>query len=274
MSDSKKAVPNDDDHSTRQNWCGASQLHQHLLATLPGYKASRQFVGQFHRLASTASWPVDGVVIPVVVHVVWYTEDQNISQAQIGSQIAVLNQDFAAINADLTDVPSVFKPLIGKPNIRFFLAQRDPKGNPTTGVTRTHTPVVSFDHNSRHDPPDRRIHYTGQGGKDGWPSDRYLNIWVCKQGGLEPLLGYAQFPADLGNRPATDGVVIAHTVFGTTGMARYPFNLGRTATHEVGHWLDCKHIWGDDDTGCSGSDECDDTPNQAGFNSGRPTFHA
>lgn len=272
MSDSQKPSPGDGDHSTRHDWCGASQLHQHLVATLPGYKASRQFVTQFHRLASIPPWPVDGVGVPVVVHVVWHTQEQNISQAQIDSQIAVLNQDFAATNADLRSVPPAFHSSIGTANIRFFLAQRDPNGNPTVGITRTHTAVASFDHNSANDPPDRRIHFTAQGGKDGWPSDRYLNIWVCEQSGLAPLLGYAQFPADLGNLPATDGVVITHTAFGNTGTAKAPFNLGRTGTHEIGHWLDCFHIWGDDRVGCSGSDECNDTPNQAGSNTGRPSF--
>ena len=271
MADPQKPVSDGGDMPDH-NWCGTSQLDKHLLASVPGYKASRQFVASFSRLVWTAPWPVDGVGIPVVVHVVWNTEQQKISQAQIDSQIATLNQDFLASNTDLSTVPAVFKPLIGKPLIRFFLAHRDADGNPTTGVTYTHTTITSIDHNSPDDPPDRRVQHTAEGGQDGWPSDRYLNIWVCKQGGLQPLLGYAQFPADLGSLPATDGVVIAHTAFGSTGTATAPYNLGRTATHEIGHWLDLKHIWGDDGTRCNGSDDCDDTPNQAGSNRGRPTY--
>jgi hypothetical protein len=106
-----------------------------------------------------------------------------------------------------------------------------------------------------------------KGGADSWPSERYLNIWVCQLGG--GLLGYAEFP---GAPTEIDGVVILHSAFGTTGTAMAPFDRGRTATHEVGHWLGLFHIWGDDGTGCGGTDEVDDTPNQAGPNYGAPTF--
>ncbi len=105
------------------------------------------------------------------------------------------------------------------------------------------------------------------GGIDPWPTDRYLNIWVCQLGG--GLLGYAQFP---GGPADTDGVVILHSGFGTNGTAAAPFDLGRTTTHEIGHYLNLFHIWGDDGSGCSGSDEVADTPNAAGPNFGVPTF--
>ncbi|KAF4151233.1 hypothetical protein CNMCM6069_004219 [Aspergillus lentulus] len=257
------------------NWCGTSLLHQHLLATVPGYKSARQFVEHFNRVALHApSLRTSVLQIPVVVHVVWNKPEQNISQAQIDSQISVLNEDFNAANPDLVNLPAAFRPLVGNPLIRFFLAKRDPNGKPTTGVTRTQTGIISFDHNSATDPPDQRVKFTAQGGADGWPSDRYLNIWVCKQGGVRPLLGFAQFP---GLPATTDGVVISHTAFGKGGTATSPFELGRTATHEIGHWLNLLHIWGDDDGGpagllCLGTDLCDDTPNQAGANRGSPTF--
>ena len=92
-------------------------------------------------------------------------------------------------------------------------------------------------------------------------------IWACQLAG--GLLGYAQFP---GGPAATDGVVIRQSAFGTVGTAAAPFNLGRTATHEVGHWLNLNHIWGDDGTGCTGTDNVADTPNQAGWNTGVPSF--
>lgn len=111
--------------------------------------------------------------------------------------------------------------------------------------------------------------FTAQGGIDAWPSDRYLNLWTCKQGGLKPLLGFAQFPGLSG---ATDGVVISYTAFGKGGTATSPFDLGRTATLEIGHWLNHLHIWGDDGLLCSVTDLCNDTPNQAGANRGRPVF--
>ncbi|HKG22285.1 MAG TPA: zinc metalloprotease, partial [Blastocatellia bacterium] len=103
-------------------------------------------------------------------------------------------------------------------------------------------------------------------GKAPWPTDRYLNLWVCNLGG--GLLGYAQFP---GGPAETDGVVITHRGFGTNGTAQAPFNLGRTATHEVGHFLNLRHIWGDTED-CSGTDFVADTPNAAGPNFAKPIF--
>ena len=127
-------------------------------------------------------------------------------------------------------------------------------------MTRTQTSHDSFG-------SDDEVKFDSSGGSDAWPRDEYLNIWVCQLSG--GLLGYAQFP---GGPAETDGVVITHTGFGTTGTAAAPFDQGRTATHEIGHWLNLRHIWGDDGTGCSGSDFVDDTPNQGGGNTGKPTF--
>lgn len=110
--------------------------------------------------------------------------------------------------------------------------------------------------------------FTAQGGLDAWPRDQYLNLWVCDLSG--GLLGYAQFP---GGAAATDGVVCDYQYFGTIGSSA-PFNKGRTATHEVGHWLNLYHIWGDDGTACTGSDLVADTPNQADENYGCPVFPA
>lgn len=110
---------------------------------------------------------------------------------------------------------------------------------------------------------------SSQGGDDAWPSSGYLNLWVCNLG--SQLLGYAQFP---GGSSSTDGVVVLYSSVGslTTPGTASPYNYGRTATHEVGHWLNLYHIWGDDGTSCSGSDLVADTPNQADENYGCPTF--
>jgi hypothetical protein len=105
------------------------------------------------------------------------------------------------------------------------------------------------------------------GGSNAWDRNKYLNIWVCDISG--GILGYAQFP---GGSASTDGVVVDYQYFGTIGTATAPFNKGRTATHEVGHWLNLYHIWGDDGTGCTGSDLVSDTPNQADQNYGCPAF--
>ena len=204
-----------------------------------------------------------------MVHVVYKTPAQNISDAQVKSQIDVLDADFRKKNADVSAVPGVFAPLADDARIEFELATTDPSGNPTNGITRTATSATEFDADTDD------IKSVATGGADAWPSDRYLNIWVAPSifaiynGVKHSLLGYAQFP---GGPAATDGVVILHSAFGTTGTAAAPFNLGRTATHEIGHWLNLRHIWGDDGAGCHGSDFVDDTPNQAGPNYGKPSF--
>lgn len=139
----------------------------------------------------------------------------------------------------------------------------DPNGNPTNGITRTASSVTSFSDNDN-------IKFNSTGGHDAWPTNQYLNMWVGNLSG--GLLGYAQFPFDYATKPTTDGVVIRTTAFGRVGNVIAPFNTGRTATHEVGHWLNLFHIWGDDGNSCNGSDQCGDTPNQADENVGCPGF--
>jgi hypothetical protein len=199
--------------------------------------------------------------IPVVVHVLHRTADDDLSDAQVASQIAVLNEDYAAANVDLENVPRAFADRVGNPGLRFALATTDPSGNATTGITRRRTTVPSF-------AVDDRMKAAATGGTDPWDTTRYLNIWVCRLGG--GVLGYAQFP---GGPVETDGVVILTSAFGKGGSAVAPFDLGRTTTHEVGHYLNLSHIWGEARVPtCSDSDSVADTPNQWGPNFGKPTF--
>src|SRR5690606_26317293 len=162
--------------------------------------------------------------------------------------------------------PTPFRVVAADARLSFELATEDPDGNPTDGIVRVKTDKDSFSS------VNEDIKFASEDGSDAWPSDRYLNIWVGPRllsGSGQAILGYAQFP---GGPAATDGVVILHSAFGTTGTAAAPFNLGRTTTHEIGHWLNLRHIWGDDGTGCAGSDFVSDTPNQGGPNFGTPTF--
>jgi len=199
------------------------------------------------------------IVIPVVVHVVYNKPSGNISVAQVKSQITTMNKDYQAQNSDKKNVPPVWAGLVADAKITFELATKDPKGNATNGITRTKTSETSFG-------TDDGVKFSKSGGIDAWPTQKYLNIWVCDLGG--GLLGYAQFP---GGPADTDGVVILNTAFGTTGIAAAPFNLGRTAVHEVGHWLNLNHIWGDTND-CSGTDHVDDTPKQQLPNYNKPAF--
>lgn len=255
----KTAAPNEPAPLRRQ--CGAMAAHFRLLEEDPNFRMRQAGLERAvaQRMASGPVAKAGPTLIPVVVHVVYNAAAENVSVAQIKSQIKVLNLDFQAKNPDKAKVPAAFKGLVADPQIKFVLATKDPKGKPTTGITRTKTTRASFGSNDS-------VKFTESGGQDAWPRDKYLNIWVCRlRGGL---LGYAQFP---GGQPETDGVVVLHTAFGTTGTAQAPFNLGRTTTHEIGHWLNLRHIWGDTED-CSGSDFVADTPNAAGPNHGSPTF--
>lgn len=191
------------------------------------------------------------ISIPTVVHVLYREEvpESNISDEKIQSQFIVLNQDFRALNPDLVNVPDVFKEFIADTAIEFKLANLDPDGKPTTGITRTRDLATSAE----------GLHFNNGGGKDAWPSDQYLNIWVIdnsNRNGDVSVSGYAQAP---GGNPQTDGIVISYHAFGTLPPLNDTLKLGRTTTHELGHWLNLKHIFGASDT-CEASDLVDDTP--------------
>lgn len=197
------------------------------------------------------------LVIPTVVHVVYGTTTQNISNTRINDQITILNKDYRKLNADTTLIPNAFKPLAADFEIEFCLASYDPSGAPTTGIERYQSSHGAW---SLSDPPK----YSSNGGLDNWDPQHYLNIWVCELSG--GILGFATFPDDLSSNPNEDGVVIDYRYFGLSGAINAPYNLGRTTTHELGHWFGLLHIWGDDGSSCSGSDNVSDTPNQASEN--------
>ena len=207
---------------------------------------------------SKAKPPV--ITIPVVVHVVHRLPAENVSVARVLSQLDVLNEDFGRMNLDSSLTPVAWQNIAVDTRIQFCLASRDPSGNLSTGITRTLTSVTSF---SQVDD----VKFTSSGGSDAWPRDDYLNIWVCNMAFGE--VGYSQFP---GGSAATDGVVINYRFFGRGNGVQPPFNLGRIGTHEVGHWLNLMHIWGDDGGDCTGDDLVADTPNQAGYSLGCPVF--
>jgi hypothetical protein len=195
------------------------------------------------------------ITIPVIVHIVYHAGAQNISDAQIQSQLDVLNRDYRRLNPDTVKTPQVFHDFAANCGFEFVLAKADPQGNPITGIIRKHTDVYSFT-------IDDRIKFSATGGDDAWDPDGYLNIWVANL--TSGLLGYASVP---GVGKDKDGVVISYSAFGTMGSAAAPFNGGRTVTHEIGHWLNLIHTWGDADCG---SDYVDDTPPQKGPNRGCP----
>lgn len=237
------------------------------------------------------------ITIPVVVHVIHNGENigvgTNISTAQIQSQIDALNQDFRRLNSDVLFSPAPFRGSSADPLIQFCLAQQKPDGNPTNGIMRYLKPTEQEYINGGMPVEFRCLNRftfeTVIKPSTIWNRDKYLNIWVSEMRQLPPIingqtntsvgnnqgcnfesntLGYAQFP---GGAPETDGVWIGYKYFGTIGSALSPYNLGRTATHEIGHWLNLKHIWGDENL-CAQDDLVLDTPIQSEDSDGCNTF--
>jgi hypothetical protein len=248
----------------QQHRCGTMVYHDYLKSIDPDYESRQNSIDELmlNSMKNDPSWKTTGTVtIPVVFHVLYSTNNttQNISNARIQAQLNVLNADYAATNSDTSLIPAIFKSLKANTGIQFCLAQRDPQGNTTDGIIRKQTTVTSFSTNNA-------IKYDAQGGSTAWPSNQYLNIWVGNLG--SGLLGYAQFP---GGAAATDGVVLLNgSVGGPGALGTTPsYNRGRTATHEVGHWLNLRHIWGDSNCG---NDFVSDTPLHTTANYGCPAY--
>ncbi len=237
--------------------CGAMEHLEFLQQQDPKMEDRMQRIEKMTNdyLASPAAKVVDGIItIPVVFHVVYRTTAENLSAAVLQEQLDVMNDDFRRMNSDADNTWSQ----AADTEIEFCLASVDPDGNATSGITRTSTTTNGFGTNDG-------VKFDSSGGKDAWPRDSYLNFWVCNIGG--GILGYAQFP---GGPAATDGVVNDYRYTGITG-ASAPFDGGRTATHEVGHWLNLRHIWGDG--GCGVDDFVADTPESDASNGGCNASH-
>jgi Pregnancy-associated plasma protein-A/Secretion system C-terminal sorting domain len=198
------------------------------------------------------------IIIPVVVHVVWHSPEENVSDEAILSQIEILNRDFNGENEDLAEVPDEFRPFIARKGIRFCLAAEDPQGLPASGIVRVQTNVESI--GTKED-----LSYSALGGSNAWDSERFLNIWVANTGGF--VTGFGTFPeqVDAGRQ----GVVIHPKYFGNNNSHRY--NQGRVAVHEVGHYLGLQHVWGSDER-CETDDGVEDTPVQQRNYTGCPGY--
>ena len=247
-----------------QRNCAAHEKHVQLMGLDPVYakrhadieNQTAAFVAarQEARENGAQMQPVV-ITIPVVFHVIYANETQNIPDSELLEQLQVLNDDFRRTNADQDNI----WPQGADTEIEFCLATRDPNGAPSSGILRVPTTVSSFGSNDA-------MKFTAQGGSDAWPASEYLNYWVCNLGG--GLLGYAQFP---GGPAATDGVVCGYPYVGLNGPGAGAYNLGRTGTHEVGHWLNLRHVWGDGP--CGADDFVADTPESDGANYGCALGH-
>jgi len=237
---------------TERRMCAAQDVLEAQLEADPTLAIRMNEIETFtqariSRLTSNYRLVNGKIVIPVVVNVLYRTTAENISNAQIQSQIDVLNKDFTATNADFGSVLAEWSGIAANIGITFELA----------GINRKATTKTSWGTRDA-------MKNSKKGGLDPTTPTTTLNLWACTIGG--GILGYAQFP---GGSTATDGVVIDSKYFGLSSAASAPYNLGRTGTHEVGHWMNLRHIWGD--ASC-GNDLVADTPVAKTANYGVPTY--
>ncbi|HEX7845577.1 MAG TPA: zinc metalloprotease, partial [Chitinophagaceae bacterium] len=234
--------------------CAANDVLEEQMNADPALRQRMNDIEEFTKrvIANPSQYRLVGniIEIPVVVNILYKTNAQNISLAQIESQIDVLNKDFSATNSDYNNPNTYQSVRSGDIGVRFVI------DNTTTDIVRKKSNKTSWQLNDG-------MKKSNQGGIDPTSPTTKLNIWVCNL--ASGYLGYAQFP---GGNAATDGVVIDENAFGTIGTASAPFNKGRTATHEVGHWMNLRHIWGD---ATCGNDGVGDTPLHNTANYGCPS---
>lgn len=204
------------------------------------------FIRQVLASPNTARLENGIIRIPVVIHNLYHTTDQKITDEQAVAQLELLNKAFRRQNADTVKTPAVFKSVAADCEIEFHLATSDPLRRATTGIIRKYTPVSTWI-------MDDKMKSSAAMGADPWDSRLYLNIWVCP---MEKFAGYSSMP---GSDAKLDGIVIGLSAFGA-GQ--------KTLIHEAGHWMGLKHIWGDE---YCGDDGVEDTPKQASYTVGCPT---
>ncbi|MDQ3109789.1 MAG: M43 family zinc metalloprotease [Bacteroidota bacterium] len=236
--------------------CGSSEYNERMKQSNPAeiQQAEDQLLQERNFLFGNSGdeRATTAYVIPVVFHIIHDYGAENISDAQVLNQVAILNRDFAKLNADTSIIVSPFQSIASSADIEFRLATLDPDGNCTNGIDR----VAS-----------KRTYAADDGSKlNGWPRSKYLNVWVVSSIGAAGVAGYAYYPSSVtGMGMTVDGILILHDYIGSIGTGAP--GRSRALTHEIGHWLDLAHTWGNtNDPGVyCGDDGIPDTPQTKGW---------
>lgn len=235
--------------------CGTTKVTNELRAAQPdllekeaNYEKQLQEAIQFARQqkSSLSAEPVR--ILPIVFHIIHQNGSENISDAQILNQVDILNRDYAKLNADTSQIigNSPFDTLAANTYIQFRLAKLDPNGNCTNGIDRIYSHLTNSANDAAKLNP--------------WPREKYINVWVVKTIGDAGVAGYAFYPSAADGMPNRDGILILHNYIGSIGTSNA--NSSRALTHEIGHYLNLPHVWGDtNDPGVAcGDDGVEDTP--------------
>ena len=245
--------------AAQDNWCDVDRRYN-FSADNPVFQQFRERIHERERLSQIENR--SDKYFPVVIHVVAIDPYQPVSLGQALNQLDVLNEDFAGKGKNIGKLLSAFSSLVADAGMHFCLASVDPDGQPTSGITFTHTDVNNI---ATQTGPGGRIaiHYDQLGGKSGWDPSRYINIWVGEYG---DILGSASFPG-MAQYSEEIGIIMDIEHFGSIGDAGQSgyFGRGHTLTHEMGHFFGLQHIWGSGVAyTCDDSDDIDDTPNASG----------
>lgn len=199
------------------------------------------------------------IILPIVFHVVWSNPEENISEELLRSQLQVINDDFNRLNPDIINVPQRFQDDVSSIGIRFCLAQQDPEGNPHPGIIRVQTAVEFIGGQKEAESNISLIKNSSLGGSDAWDPERFLNVWIGARN--DGIAGMATFPTAEEAGTSEDGIELDYTVVGIRND-NSAFNLGRTLTHEIGHYLNLEHPWGSTVSCFNEGDFVEDTPDQ------------